>query len=457
MSQRHSHPSVPPSHEALFRYRLVSEIRARVLSGEPLVEAVAHVAQNSHHDFHGNIWRPSTRSLYRWVAAYKTLNFQGLQPVSRMPLEGSVVLPRKLLDFIAIEKQLDRGASIPELMRRAREHGVVAANQPLHRSTVYRTLKRMQLPVGRRKKRRPDRDTRRFAYPHRMDMVLCDGKHFRAGPNRARRLALFFLDDASRYVLHVVVGTEGESTKLFLRGLYGSIRNHGTASIYYLDHGPGFISDDTVDVIRKLDALLIHGESAYPEGHGKIERFNQTVKNDVLRGYDGRPDVNADPAALELRLSHYLREVYNQRPHESLGNITPSERFLADERPLRLSETEAELRQRFVVHFDRRVSADHVVSVFGVDYEIPQGHAGEKIVIHHHLLDQKMAVLHDQKLVTITPVDLVANAYARRARPPAKDDGSHMVLPKSSADLVFERDLSAIVDADGGFADTSKE
>ena len=40
----------------------------------------------------------------------------------------------------------------------------------------------------------------------RMLMVLADGKHFRAGTARLKRVALVFLDDASRYGLDVVVG-----------------------------------------------------------------------------------------------------------------------------------------------------------------------------------------------------------------------------------------------------------
>jgi transposase InsO family protein len=457
MSQVHQPPFIQPSREALFRYRIVSEIRTYLLSGMSLVDAIECVAAKEHHDFCGAMRRPSRRSLYRWVAAFEKADFHGLQPVIRKPLEGSTVLPEKLIAFVVNEKKRDRDASIPELLRRAREHGVVSKSQQIQRSTVYRTLKRMQVSVGRRKKRRPDRDTRRFAYPHRMDMVLCDGKHFRAGATRARRLAMFFLDDATRYALHVVVGTEGESTELFLRGLYGSIRNHGKASIYYLDHGPGFISDDTCEVMRKLEVNLIHGETAYPEGHGKIERFNQRVKNDVLRGYDGRPDVDPDPGALELRLSHYLREVYNQSPHEGLGTAIPSERFLSDQRPLRLYDSEQELKNKFVVHFERRVSADHVISVESVNYEVPRGHAGEKIVVYRHLFEETLSVLHDGKVVTIKPVDLVANAHARRAKPPTKESDDHTVLPKSAADLAFDRDLSPVIDIDGGFSDTFKE
>jgi hypothetical protein len=289
-----------------------------------------------------------------------------------------------------------------------------------------------------------------------MQMVLCDGKHFRAGATRARRVALFFLDDASRYGLDAVVGTS-ESASLFLGGLYEKTRRYGIADVYYLDQGPGFIAADTFEVVRKLGALLVHGETAYPEGHGKIEKFNQTAKSDVLRGYDGRADIDPAPKALSLRLQHYLREVYNHRAHESLGGATPYERFHADERPLRMPQSNAELRRRFVLHIKRTVTADHTVSFGSVDYEIPKGHAGEQIVVHRHLLDNTLSVLHDGHLVNIHPVDLHANARARRARDRDPQTDTPHPLPPSAADLAFERDFLPVVDPDGGFHDPTEE
>jgi transposase InsO family protein len=88
--------------------------------------------------------------------------------------------------------------------------------------------------------------------------------------------------------------------------------------ILYLDHGPGFIATAVAEVCRRLEIALIHGESRYPEGHGKIERFNRTVQSAVLRALDGRPDVDPACKALEVRLRHWLRQVYNHEPHESL-------------------------------------------------------------------------------------------------------------------------------------------
>lgn len=445
-----------PSAEALFRYRLISEVASRVLRGEDRGDSVRDVAAQDHAELSGVLRRVSERTLYRWLARYQQRGFAGLVSAPRQRVERSLVLPDTLLDFICNQKTEDPKASIPELIRRARETGALQAHEHADRTTVYRALQRMGKYVGRRKRRRPERDTRRFQYPHRMQMLLCDGKHFRAGITRARRVALFFLDDASRYALHALVGTS-ESASLFLSGLYQVSRCHGIADIYYLDRGPGFFAEDTFEVVRKLGALLVYGEAAYPEGHGKIEKFNQTAKHDVLRGYDGRADIDPDPSALSLRLQHYLREVYNHRPHESLGKLTPYERFHADERPLRMPESDEELRSRFLLHIKRTVSADHIVSVDSVHYEIPRGHAGEKLLVHRHLLDNTLSVLHDGRLVDIHPVDLHANASARRARARARDNDTQNPLPPSAADLAFERDFLPVVDSDGGFEDSPEE
>ena len=456
MRKRLATPADNPSPEALFRYRVVCEVLARIARGTARADAVGDVAEQQHADFNGELRSVSERTLYRWLRQYSQHSFAGLLPTRRRRIERSHVLPERFLDFLDDQKRQDRKASIPELIRRARESGILQPDAPIDRTSVYRACTRMGLYVGRRKRRRPDRDMRRFAYAHRMQMVLCDGKYFRAGISRARRLALFFLDDATRYGLDVSVGTS-ESADLFLPALYRKVQRYGIADIYYLDQGPGFIAEDTVEVVRKLGALLIHGEAAYPEGHGKIEKFNQTAKHDLLRGYDGRADIDPDPEALCLRLQHYLREVYNHRPHESLGGATPSQRFHADGRPLRIPPNDDDLRRRFVVHMQRTVTADHTISVGSVDYEVPRGHAAEKIIVHRRLLENSLAVVHEGRLVDLETVDLYANALARRARSKDHTDDPQHPLPKSAADLAFERDFSPVVDPDGGCPDPNQE
>ena len=359
--------------EALFRHQVISRVRALELGGAVRAEAVGEVAGGEHFASNGALRTVSSRTLYRWLAAYdEDGSLESLAPAARQRTGTSAVLPAAFIDFIREEKRLDPRASAPELIRRAEICKVVEPSLAISRSTVWRACKRMGLPT-RRRPQKHEGDMRRFAYPHRMMMTLCDGKHFRAGATRKRRVALFFLDDATRRGLHAVVGTS-ESTELFLGGFHELILERGYMNVIYMDHGAGFRSDDTKAVVASMPHVyLINGKEAYPEGHGKVERFNQTALGAVLRSLDGAAEVDPDCAALTLRLRHFLFDQYNNRPHESLGRETPGARWSADERPLRFPESVAELGEHFVVTEARKVSKDHIIKYGGELYEAPRG------------------------------------------------------------------------------------
>ena len=443
------------SNDALFRYQVVSLVLTRIVAGESQAEAVGAVAAIDHHfDPAARPRRVSRRSIYRWLSAYRRNGLAGLETASLdQGPAPSTVLSCELLRFMEEEKAKDPRVSVPELIRRAREHGFLGRHDSCNRTTVYRALKRLGVPVSKRKKAK-DHDARRFAYPHRMDMILCDGKHFRAGAGRSRRVVFFFLDDATRLALHAVVGTS-ENALLFQRGLFETITKHGLFDIIYLDRGPGFIAEDSIAVVANLDRLLIHGERAYPEGHGKLERFNQTALHDLLRGLDRRPDVDPALGALELRIRHYLDTQYNPRVHESLGGKSPSECFAEDPKPLRFPEDREALKRKFEVSLQRRVTPDNTVSVDSLVYEVPRGYDGTRVILRRRLLDGgNIFFLHEGRLQELHPVNLEANARAPRKRRQKNKDGEVIhPLPPSAADLAYERDLGPVVGADGGCPD----
>jgi putative transposase len=439
------------SPEALFRYQIVSAVKARALSGQGTDAAVRAVAAQTHLTLAGEHKTVAIRSIYRWLAEQGRDGPTGIETAKPTPTI-SRALPQRLLDFLAEEKAEDRYASVPELIRRACERGVIGPHQRVDRASVWRACVRMGLPL-RRVPAKQEADQRRFAYPHRMMMVLADGKHFRAGVRRRKRVALFFLDDASRFALGVVVGT-AESAALFLRGLHAVLRRFGFMDILFLDRGPGFKAEDTAAACRRLDIHLVLGTAAYPEGHGKIERFNQTAQAQLLRGLVGAADVDDDGGALELRLAHFLDHGYNRQPHEALGGQTPLARFEADTRALRFPDSDAALADRFVVTETRKVSADNVLSYEGIDYEVPRGHAGTEITVWRHLLSGGLSVVHDGALVTLAPVDLAHNAVSRRAVPPAPAPADDERAPRTAAQLAFARDFAPVVGPDGGFPAT---
>jgi putative transposase len=445
-----------PSDDALFRYQVLSQVLVREYSGEPRSQAIAAVAAVEHISAERKLRKVSQRSIYRWLAAYESQGFAGLLPAARPHIEDSLVIPQPLIDFFKNQKRADPWASVPELIRRATITGLIRPDQLIHRVTVWRTLKRMGIATSRSKKP-VDRDSRRFAYPHRMQMVLCDGKHFRAGAARLRRVALFFLDDATRMGLHVVVGTS-ENAELFMRGLYETMLAYGMIDALFVDRGPGFVATDVIEVLRKLEVLYIQGTAGYPQGHGKIERFNRTVKAQVLRHLDGNPEIDPHCGALQLRLAHYLRKQYNLTPHESLGKQAPGACFHDDQKPLRFAQSQHHLRQAFILHTKRLVSNDNVLSIDGVFYEVIRGHAGSRVMVHRNVLEASVAIMHQGRLVRLSPVDLHKNAREKRAKPQGQDQKQdRSALTKSSAQMAFERDMRPVIDTDGGFADPQKK
>lgn len=444
------------SRQALFRYRVVSHVLARGSAGLDRAAAIREVLALARHDpLLGPTQRLSERTVYRWLRAFEQHGLEGLEPQSRPRSHDSEVLAPKLLTFLRQQKQQDPQASLPELIRRARHHGVLGEKEQVSRTSVWRACRRMQLPM-RRVRRGTERDMRRFAYAHRMLMALADGKHFRAGVHRLRRVALTLLDDASRFGLAVWVGTS-ETTELFLHTLHRALLRYGRMLAMFLDRGPGFISDDTVAVLARLGIHLIHGTAAYPEGHGKIERFHRTLWEQLLRGLDGHPDVDADPAALSLRLGHWLEHIYNHAPHEGLGNQTPADRFAHDSRPLEFPATRHALEACFRITFRRRVSADNIVSYDGVAYELPRGHARDRITLTRHLLQHnRLSILHEGRELTLRPVDLEANAYDRRARPETATP-QPTAPPTTAAQRAFRADFAPIVAPDGSYPEGEQD
>ncbi len=441
-------PAVPPAPIAdvsLFRFAILSEVRVQVLRGQTAASAVRNVASREHVGVDGRPCRVGARSIYRWLAAFDDAGVAGLAPTPRSPTASHVLDPA-LVTFLAAEKRDDGRASIPELLRRAVVAGLLDHAENVDRTTVWRAFRRLGLRT--RTGKAPPPDQRRFAKESRMQIVLCDGKHFRAGPRGARRVAIFFIDDASRYVPHVVVGPS-ESAMLFLRGLHGLLERVGKMDIVYDDHGSAFIADDSHEVLRNLDIGFVHGTAGYPQGRGKIERFNRTAEEGVLRDL-AREGVDPDCLALELRLEHYLTHDYNRHPHSSLGGRTPADRFLLDERPLRPHLDAEALRRKFFVKEPRVVSNDHVISVDSVYYEVPRGLAGHRVIAMRDVLDRRHLRLdHDGASIRLHPVDLHANARARRgAAAPQPEPRSPTA---SAANRAADKALAPITQPDGGF------
>jgi hypothetical protein len=283
-----------------------------------------------------------------------------------------------------------------------------------------------------------------------MQMVLCDGKYFRAGVRRKKRLVFTFIDDATRKVLAITV-TRTENKCSFLRGLYLVILHFGKMQCIYVDNGSGFISKDGYLICARLGIHIINGTEGYPEGHGKIERYNRTQYADLLRTLPGDPSVCDSFSSLETRIGHYTFELYNNRHHESLGR-TPNEKWRADSNPLRVVDDKDVLAREFVITKTHKVSADNIVKAGGQLLEMPFGYAGTKVEIAHDLLEKNARFLHDGKMILLKPVNLVDNAKTKRIGKPVKPEKPHGPI-RTAARIAFDKDFASVVTDDGDFVE----
>ena len=95
---------------------------------------------------------------------------------------------------------------------------------------------------------------------------------------------------------------------------------HGKPKRIRTDNGPEFISKKFGLWLKKNAIELVRIQPGKPQQNAFVERFNRTVREDLL---DANLIFDLEHAA-ELA-NEFIREYNTERPHESLKNKTPLE------------------------------------------------------------------------------------------------------------------------------------
>jgi len=111
-------------------------------------------------------------------------------------------------------------------------------------------------------------------------MWISDGLH---GPIIDGKRAVLFalLDDHSRYVPGHRWG-HGEDTLGMQAALHDAVKTHGRPRNLYCDNGSAYSSNQLAWSVAVLDIRLVHSRPGRPQGRGKIERWNRTVRDQFL-------------------------------------------------------------------------------------------------------------------------------------------------------------------------------
>lgn len=353
--------------------------------------------------------RISQPTILSWLRKYENSGrmIDSLHPKKRGDMGGCRIMDGETeLAFIRLRRDFMK-ASVPVLMELARKRNILPEDFKASNQSIYRILKKHGLDRDRKKQE----DMRKFEVELPNDLWQSDCMH---GPkvihqDTLRKAYMFaILDDHSRLITHAQFYLH-ENIESFLDCFKQALVKRGIPRKLYTDNGSYFHAHKLKYGCAQLGTALIYAKPYRPQGKGKIERFNRTVRMELL----SKLEENCTLQELNRRLSVYLNEVYHVRKHSSTRE-EPMERYLRSVSILRSAP--ANLSDYFRKRIERTVGADRSVRISKRLYEAPVGLAGHKV---HLLYDEKdlsrvEIFIGEESRGFLKPLDLVVNSKIKR-------------------------------------------
>lgn len=351
---------------ALYRYSLVRPLADAGLSAAQRGKLVRQLAAQVHIGPTGEPVTVSRASLNRWLYRYRTGGFDALVPSSRhlRPRTDAQVL--ELAARLKAEHPARTAAHIARII--AAEKGAAPSAR-----TLQRHFARLELNTG------PDGNPPavfgRFQANEPDELWVSDGLH---GPIVQGRRAVLFavLDDHSRYVPGHRWG-HGEDTLGMQATLHDAVKTHGCPRKLYCDNGSAYSSHQLAWSAAVLGIMLVHSRPGKPQGRGKIERWNRTVRDQFLVEIQAAGGV-ATLDELNRLFTAWLHQKYHRSTHCETG-ATPAARYHAAGRTPATRPDPAQLHRAFLWREQRRVTATATVSLHGNHYEVDTALAGRMV------------------------------------------------------------------------------
>lgn len=339
----------------------------------------------------------SPKTGYKWLKRFQEEGVAGLQDRSRRPVHSpqrsSAALERRVLAL---------NEAYPAWGSRKLQHLLPRSPERPHHSTIDAILRRHGRTLEYEITQKPEA-LKRFEHEAPNDLWQMDFKgHFSLFGQRKRCHPLTVLDDHSRFALclHACGNEQRETVQ---KQLITVFRRYGLPRRITSDNGPpwgstrqGGISKLEVWLMR-LGIRVSHSRPHHPQTQGKLERFHQTLKRELLFNTPFRTLT-----ACQQGMDRW-RDQYNQlRPHEALAMKPPLSHYQSSTRayPETLAEVEYEPGDRVL-----RVKAKGQIVLQGNSLFVGQGLAGEYIAIRPSTQEGLLDIVFMNKTVRRVHLD----------------------------------------------------
>lgn len=191
---------------------------------------------------------------------------------------------------------------------------------PWNHKRVYRVYKLMELNLRRKAKRRlPKRHYAELYVPMLPDTVWSADFVSDALMNGRRFRTFNVTDDFNREAIHIEIDTSITSERL-VRVFEQIQRERALPQVLRTDNGPEFLGERFTAWAKEAGMAIQYIQPGKPNQNAFIERFNRTYREELLNQH---LFLSLD----DVREATYwwMLEYNEERPHDSLGDLTPLE------------------------------------------------------------------------------------------------------------------------------------
>lgn len=357
----------------------------------------------------GTVRHYSPGTLEKWYLSYRKSGFDALLPLSRSDCGVSRKIDDDLKEQITYLKHHYPRMSAAAIYKQLKDNGSVRSGQ-LSESTVCRFINQLVL----RERLTGNQDMRRYERPH-INEVWCGdssaGPYLKTKDGKKHRVyVIALIDDASRFILGADVFFNDTFVNL-MSVMKSAVSKYGRPKVFNFDNGAAYKNRQMELLAARIGSVISYCRPYTPTQKAKIERWFRTLKDQWM-------------ASLDMRDFHTLEEIrgslmtyvknYNQRPHSSLQGMSPMERFFKEPELInRLPDDKIETS--FLLEIERRVSADSVVVIDQVEYEVDYRFAKQRIMLRYTPDMKDIFIVEADG--TLTPIRLLNkhdNAFVKR-------------------------------------------
>ncbi|MBO7349586.1 MAG: transposase [Spirochaetales bacterium] len=357
----------------------------------------------------GSVKHFAPQTIERWYRNYKKGGFDALIPTGRVD-QG---LPRKLdadlQEQIRYLKTNYPRMSAASIHRQLQDNGSIKVGT-VSESTVNRYVNQLSLEM----KTTTNPDMRRYERPH-INEVWCGdssvGPYLKTDDGKKHKVYIIALiDDASRFIVGIDVFFNDNFVNL-MSVIKSAVAKYGRPQMFNFDNGSSYKNKQMELLAARIGSVIHYDQPYTPTQKAKIERWFRTMKDQWMSGLDIRDFHSLD----ELRgnLFAYVQK-YNQTVHSSLNGRSPQDRYFSEPNLFhRLSDEEID--HSFLLEIERRVSADNVITIDQVEYEVDCRFSKQHIKLRYSPgLDEIYIVEADGTLTPIRLLNKVENSKVKR-------------------------------------------